>query len=1308
VTLETKTLVLNAAPLFVLGVAYAAVSAAILPTVWRLRGRATAADVTVASVFPIVAAAGFVYGGVVLQERSPFAGHLWLSFAVLLAGLVPPLLFFARLAQAGDVSGGERMHAAETAKSRLEGELSAVTELSGVLAAAESAEDVARTLVDRTLELVGLEYGAVLEIDDEQREATGVFARSSGAELDWFPGVRLDLLREPSGTASAVFDGAPVSIYDASSSLLVNRPLTEKVDAKSIIFVPLIAEGRVLAVFVLASTSVRRVLSSDELALVQSLANDAALAFARVRSSSALAKALERERLIGRISGKFRTQLDLQSILSIAVRETARALGAQRAFVRLGESRGEMPIAAEWHEDRLSGIGAQSSELPISNLALRERRTVTVADIETDARLRDPLLGDVDVLRRAQSRAGLSTPIIVFDELIGAFTLHRSEPGEWSPADVSVAEAVAGEVGLAVHIAKLLAQNEERLREQSGLLRAAQAVTAELELERVLQRLVDEVAALLSVDAADLYLHDAERHVLRCAAVHGLPEELLGFEFTTDRGLAAKAIERGEPVASASYEELEAPIPNAAYAGFTDALVAPVAWSGEIRGVLGVGARGDRTFDDRDTEVIGAFASLAALALRNAETFEERSRQARVQQGFYRVAAILGEPLSVAETLDAAAQAATEALGGSFAAVLEPRADGVLALAGRYELPERIADALEDGVPSSSSVLALCADERRVIASSTLSMDARFDAEWKELLGAAGSNSLLAVPLESARDDSCGVVLVCFEGEHRFSDDDLELARSFARAARGALQRSESFEAERGARALAQELARTGSLLATELDPDAVLDEVVQRAPTLIGADACAIRLAEGDELVVTAVSGPGTDGLVAERSPVSGRLSGDVFQSAEPVALANAATDTRHLDVDAVLAGGFVAYLGVPLVGPEGTVHGVLSLYASHPRAWREEEIAAVAALAGNTAAALSNAELYTSVALDRERSAAILGNIADGIVAVDRDGNVVLWNPAAERITGVAAGEAVGRAIRDVLQRDLESEGEEAGRLVSIGRGSEEVWLSLTEAVMRDPTGAVAGRIYAFRDISADRLVEEMKNEFVATVSHELRGPLTSIYGFAETLLRQDIAFGEDEQRTFLGYIASESERLTSIVDALLNVARLTTGDLQVSIAPTDVGALLSEVVAGVHEPMANGHRFVLDVPSEPLAANADPDKLRQVVAALVDNAIKFSPGGGTVTVAVRRADDAVAVSVEDEGVGIPKSEQERIFRKFYRAGDATQGTGVGLFIAQGLVTAMGGRISVSSEEGKGSQFTFELPLAPGAVVQEQRPRV
>jgi signal transduction histidine kinase len=266
---------------------------------------------------------------------------------------------------------------------------------------------------------------------------------------------------------------------------------------------------------------------------------------------------------------------------------------------------------------------------------------------------------------------------------------------------------------------------------------------------------------------------------------------------------------------------------------------------------------------------------------------------------------------------------------------------------------------------------------------------------------------------------------------------------------------------------------------------------------------------------------------------------------------------------------------------------------------------------------------------------------------------------------------------------------------------RGSEEVWLSLSEAIMRDPLGEVAGRIFAFRDISADRMVEEVKSDFVAAVSHELRTPLTSIYGFAETLLREDVLFGEEERQIFLGYIASESQRLTEIVDQLLVVARLDAGDLEVEPEPIDVASVVSEVVRTAAETGAmNGQSFEVDLPSEPLAAEADREKLRQVFSILMENALKYSPSGGTVTVGARRTNGGVEVRVVDEGAGIPVGEQQRIFRKFYRAESTVRGggggTGLGLFIASELVTAMGGRIWVDSTEGQGSSFAFELPVA------------
>jgi PAS domain S-box-containing protein len=1155
----------------------------------------------------------------------------WESVAVVFGALVAGLLVGLRLRARGRA-------VAETPAARLrDRELASLRRIASDLARAGDVEAVARTLLDEVASLFEVGFVALTFISEDGSEGRGFLARAGGEDLSWWREMRVDLQNEPSGIASVAFEAAAFSVYDVAGSTRVSRRLADAIGAKSAAYIPLVSDGRVTAVISVATTDDYRAFSADDLAAMQALASEATIALERTRSALALRDALERERLLASIARRLRTELDLRRALTATVEETARAVGASRCAIALGDD-----VVAEW------GEAGESDETA-------------------------------------------SSPIVVHDAVVGMLEAQRPTLA-WTPSDAAALDAVAAEAALAIRLARLLEENRESLEQQTSLLRAAQVLSGALELDEVLQRLADEVARLLNADGADCYLH--ENGVLRCAAVHGLDRSLVGFEFPATRGLAGVAMREGRALALSDYADLAQDVPHEAYDGFTDAVVAPMRWSDELQGVLGAGRRDGHHFTQRDIEALEAFAGLASLALRNAETFTRSARQARVQRGFYRVASILGQSLSRTATLDAVAQAAAEALGGDVAVVLMPQQDQ-LAIAGAHGVPA--------GFPRRVAVegtLGRAAADGRIVASPELADDERFPDEWR----ASGYGALLAVPVEAPRDEACGLVAVFFTSRRVFTDEDLELARHLADATRGALERSELFEAERGARALAQQLTRTGRLLTTELDPAAVLDEVVQQAPELVNADACAIRVLEDDELVVHAAVGKGADEVLGTRSPASAWLSGDVVQSRSPVALANAAADARLLALDPMLAAGNAAYLGVPLGGPEGTPLGVLAVYCEEPRPWREEEIEAMLALAASTSAAMSNAELYQRVALEKERSFAILANIADGIVAVDRDGEVVLWNRAAEEVTGISADDALGRTPADVLQRTLESGSDTpvGDRLVSIMRGREEVWLSVTEAVMRDPAGAVAGRIFAFRDISSDRLVEQMKSDFVTTVSHELRTPLTSIYGFAETLLRQDALFGEDERRTFLGYIASESQRLTQIVDALLNVARLDTGDLQVNLAATDVRDVVEQVIDTVSATASmNGHRFVVDLPDEPLSATADRDKLRQVCSILLDNALKYSPDGGTVTVGVERKRDTVEVTIADEGIGIPQADQEQIFRKFYRGSDAETrigqgGTGLGLFIARGLVTAMGGRIWVESREGEGSRFAFELPAA------------
>ncbi len=1178
--------------------------------------------------------------------------------------------------------GGARRRRASPAR-----ELESVSRVAGELARSADVEGVARTLLDELAALFDVGFVALTFVSEDGREAAGYLGRSLGEDVDWWPDLRIDLERESSGIASAVFEATAFTVYDTAASGVVSSRLAVAVGAKSAAFVPLLVEERVTAVISVATLDEPRVFSNEDLGVMQTLASEAAVALERLRTSIALEEALTRERLIASIARRLRSELDLTTALAGAAEATARALHASRCVVRIGDLPDRSRVGAEWSAPGLEPLGETTPEVEILERAVAEQR---------------PVVETVD------GQIVASVPVLAFDRPAGFVSVHSPAVRVWSKSDLALLEGVAAEIGLALRLARLLEENEERLAQQSALLRAAHVLGSDLDLAAVLQRLADQLAQLLDADAADCYLLDRERGHFRCVAVHGFDRALLGFEFPAGQGLAGAAVREGRPLIESAYGKVETPIPHPAYRGFTDVIAAPMVWSDEVRGVLGVGRREGRRFLERDASVLEAFARLASLALRNAEMFTQSARQARIQRGFYRIASVLGQSLSRVATLEAVAQAAAEALGGSSAAVLVP-SSGRLEAVGTYELPGDLALVVEQRAAERQGPLFRAAAEGRILVSSAISEDERLLPDLRAGAAANGYHALISVPVDAPREAGRGLVLIFFADEHSFDDDDVELARHLADATSGALERSELFEAERGARALAQQLTRTGRLLTSELDPAAVLDEVVQQAPALVNADAAAFRLLEEHELVVTAADGAGAEIALGSRSPAGAWLSGDVVQSGAPVALAQAGEDERLRGLDPMLQAGHAAFLGVPVGGPEGATIGVLAVYASLPREWREEEIEALLAVAASTSAALSNAELYQRVALERERSVAILANIADGIVAVDRDGGVVLWNSAAERITGVPATAALGRAPVDVLQRSLEAPdgGASGDRLVPIMRGREEVWLSVTEAVMRDPLGAVAGRIFAFRDISGDRLVEQVKSDFVSTVSHELRTPLTSIYGFAETLLRQDVMFGEEERQTFLRYIASESQRLTAIVDTLLNVARVDTGDLQVNLAATDVGDVVGQVLETVEAADVNGHRFVVDLPEEPLAAKADPEKLRQVCAILVENALRYSPEGGTVTVGAARRRDTVEVSIADEGIGIPQADQEQIFRKFYRGADAelrtgAGGTGLGLFIARGLVTAMGGRIWVASQEGEGSRFAFELPAAAASSVE------
>jgi signal transduction histidine kinase len=255
-------------------------------------------------------------------------------------------------------------------------------------------------------------------------------------------------------------------------------------------------------------------------------------------------------------------------------------------------------------------------------------------------------------------------------------------------------------------------------------------------------------------------------------------------------------------------------------------------------------------------------------------------------------------------------------------------------------------------------------------------------------------------------------------------------------------------------------------------------------------------------------------------------------------------------------------------------------------------------------------------------------------------------------------------------------------------------EVWLSIAAVAF------VEGTVYAFRDLTADRALEELRSDFVATVSHELRTPVAAIYGAALTIQRDDLPLDETQRANLLSIISTESDRLARTVNDILWASRLDTERVRLEVGTHDPRELARMVfdAAQVHAPENVRLRFTSEEGLPPILG--DPDKVRQVLTNFVDNAVKYSPDGGTVELELSRHNHGVLFSVSDQGLGIPSSDQRRIFDKFYRVDPnltrGVGGTGLGLYISRELVRRMNGTIWVDSRQGEGSRFSFELPVA------------
>ena len=341
---------------------------------------------------------------------------------------------------------------------------------------------------------------------------------------------------------------------------------------------------------------------------------------------------------------------------------------------------------------------------------------------------------------------------------------------------------------------------------------------------------------------------------------------------------------------------------------------------------------------------------------------------------------------------------------------------------------------------------------------------------------------------------------------------------------------------------------------------------------------------------------------------------------------------------------------------------------------------------------------------------SEAYLEALPDGVVVVDGEGRVTYANPAAERLAGAGRDELAGRPLDDAVPlRDSAGNpwwacSERLRRLPGVRRvpvrelhlvaGGEPVPIDLTASFTRDASGRVVQAVCVLRDASSRHRGDSQRGELISTLAHELRSPLTSVKGFTSTLLHRWERFSDDQKREMLATVNMDADRVTRLIRELLDVSRIDAGRLELRRTEFDLAAM-AEGIVGRFRLQHDGHRFQIAFPDGFPRVYADPDKIEQVLTNLVENAVKYSDGG-VVSVTGQATDTEVEVAVRDAGVGMPADQLPLIFTKFYRrAGSgAPSGTGLGLFIARGLVEAHAGRIWADSAPGQGTTLRFRLP--------------
>jgi signal transduction histidine kinase/GAF domain-containing protein len=610
--------------------------------------------------------------------------------------------------------------------------------------------------------------------------------------------------------------------------------------------------------------------------------------------------------------------------------------------------------------------------------------------------------------------------------------------------------------------------------------------------------------------------------------------------------------------------------------------------------------------------------------------------------------------------------------------------------------------------------------------------------------------ALLGVPLEAEGNLIGVLILADTENPRRFTDRDVTQVTTFGVQVASALQNAKLFEElhhlneELDSRVAVRThelneesnrvkvLLRINTELSASLDQDRVLTKALDLVNEVVSATDGVILLLNQETGEFDFRASLNKEKQLTHRSIPSGLkrdegLAGWMLQNRTAVIVYDTKQDPRWLELPTSSA--YRSALGVPLITNEEVI-GVLLLFHTEPNAFTTQQLDLVEAAAVQVANAINNANLYNLIfdqadqlgsilrgeIIQKANLQAILESIADGVIVANNKNEIEIANVSASKILAIPRQQLIGKPVNQLLgvygqfgDTWMSTINDWAKNSDQIAQGIyladqlaiEEKYVSIHLSPVLSE-GNFFGTVSIFRDITKDVEVDRLKSEFVSTVSHELRTPMTSIKGYADLMLMGAAGQLTDPQIRYLKVIKSNADRLHDLVNDLLNISRIETGKTTLDLRPLDVPQIIEQAVGHLHgriqheeKPM---HIKTEIAPGLPLV-NADHTRVTQILTNLVDNAFNYTPPDGQIIIQARATDVHVHISISDNGIGISKENKDKIFDRFFRADDEAvqkvSGTGLGLSIVRSLIEMHGGYLQVESEPGKGSTFTFNLPV-------------